>query len=142
MRGSRDWSTPRSGTASPCSRSAPPSTSLRNTSCPDSPGPRVSSTSTSTGLEVVIEREKLDDRGMVCDLDVLDAVLGRIDSTVRDQNLEIIRPSDAEAVTVEVFAKWAHDTIAAELRGGGADVLAVRVYEKPVAFGGFSDRLD
>ena len=25
-------------------------------------------------LEVVVEREKLDDRGMVCDLDVLDAV--------------------------------------------------------------------
>jgi 6-pyruvoyltetrahydropterin/6-carboxytetrahydropterin synthase len=93
-------------------------------------------------LEVVIEREKLDDRGMVCDLDVLDAVLARIDETVRDQNVDKIRPSDAESVTVEVFAKWAHETIAADLRGGGADVLSVRVYENPVAFGGFSDRLD
>ena len=61
---------------------------------------------------------------------------------VRGQNLEVIRPDDAEAVTVEVFAKWAHGAIAAELRGTGADSLAVRVYENPVAFGGFADRLD
>ena len=92
-------------------------------------------------LEVLVERERLDDRGMVCDLDVLDAALQRIDDTVRDKNLEIIQPDDAEAVTVEVFARWAHDTLAAELRGSGADVLAVRVYESADAFGGYSDRL-
>ena len=92
-------------------------------------------------LEVLVERERLDDRGMVCDLDVLDAALQRIDDTVRDKNLEVIRPADAEAVTVEVFARWAHDTLAAELRGSGADVLAVRVYESADAFGGYSDRL-
>jgi 6-pyruvoyltetrahydropterin/6-carboxytetrahydropterin synthase len=109
---------------------------------PGQPGPEGELHEHQYRLEVVVEREKLDDRGMVCDLDVLDAVLARIDGTVRDQNLEVIRPSDAEAVTVEVFAKWAHDTIAAELRGTGADVLGVRVYENPVAFGGFSDRLD
>ncbi len=39
-------------------------------------------------LEVLLEREVLDDRGMVCDLDVLDAVLGRIDNTVRGRNLD------------------------------------------------------
>ncbi len=92
-------------------------------------------------LEVLVERERLDDRGMVCDLDVLDAALQRIDDTVRDKNLEVIQPDDAEAVTVEVFARWAHDTLAAELRGSGADVLAVRVYESADAFGGYSDRL-
>ncbi len=109
---------------------------------PGQPGPEGELHEHQYRLEVLVEREKLDDRGMVCDLDVLDAVLGRIDATVRGQNLEIIRPSVADAVTVEVFAKWAHDTIAAELRGTGADLLAVRVYENPVAFGGFSDRLD
>jgi 6-pyruvoyltetrahydropterin/6-carboxytetrahydropterin synthase len=88
-------------------------------------------------LEVLVEREQLDDRGMVCDLDVLDAVLGRIDETVRDQNLDTIRPADAEAVTVEVFARWAHDTVGAELRGSGAETLTVRVWENPVAFGGY-----
>jgi 6-pyruvoyltetrahydropterin/6-carboxytetrahydropterin synthase len=92
-------------------------------------------------LEVLVERERLDDRGMVCDLDVLDAALQRIDDTVRDKNLDVIRPDDAEAVTVEVFARWAHDTLAAELRDSGADVLAVRVYESADAFGGYSDRL-
>ena len=93
-------------------------------------------------LEVLVERERLDDRGMVCDLDVLDAVLQRIDDTVRDQNLEVIKPPSADAVTVEVFAEWAHRTLAAELRGTGAETLAVRVYENPDAFGGFTGRLD
>ena len=92
-------------------------------------------------LEVVAERDKLDDRGMVCDLDVLDAVLQRIDAVVRDQNLEVIRPPDADAVTVEVFAAWAHSTIAAELRPMGVETLTVRVYENPDAFGGVSGRL-
>jgi 6-pyruvoyltetrahydropterin/6-carboxytetrahydropterin synthase len=92
-------------------------------------------------LEVVVERDQLDDRGMVCDLDVLDAALARIDGTVRDKNLDIIRPPEAEAVTVEVFARWAHDTLAAELAGTGVEMLAVRVWESATAFGGYSDRL-
>ena len=89
-------------------------------------------------LQVLLEREQLDEKGMVCDLDVLDAVLQRIDAMLRDQNLEKIQPADADAVTVEVFAQWAHRTIADELRGSGVDVLAVRVYENADAFGGFS----
>ena len=93
-------------------------------------------------LEVLVERERLDERGMVCDLDVLDAVLQRIDNTVRDRNLDVIKPPTAEAVTVEVFAEWAHRTLAAELRATGAEMLAVRVYENADAFGGFSGRLD
>jgi 6-pyruvoyltetrahydropterin/6-carboxytetrahydropterin synthase len=90
-------------------------------------------------LEVVVAREKLDDRGMVCDLDVLDAVLARIDARLRGQNLEAIRPDDAEAVTVEVFARWAHGVIADELTGSGVDQLSVRIYENADAFGGFAD---
>jgi 6-pyruvoyltetrahydropterin/6-carboxytetrahydropterin synthase len=93
-------------------------------------------------VDVVLEREKLDDRGMVCDLDVLDAALLRIDQVVRDQNLDGIRPSDAEAVTVEVFARWVHDALAADLRSTGIERLTVRVWESPLAFGGYSDRLD
>jgi len=93
-------------------------------------------------LEVVLEREKLDDRGMVCDLDLLDEVLAGIDATVRDKNLDVIRPPEAEAVTVEVFASWAHRRIAEELRHTGIETVAVRIYENPDAFGGVSDRLD
>jgi 6-pyruvoyltetrahydropterin/6-carboxytetrahydropterin synthase len=92
-------------------------------------------------LEVLVERERLDDRGMVCDLDLLDAALQRIDDTVRDQNLDKIRPPDAEAVTVEVFARWAHETLGVELRDTGAETLTVRVWESPVAFGGYSQRI-
>jgi 6-pyruvoyltetrahydropterin/6-carboxytetrahydropterin synthase len=89
-------------------------------------------------LEVVVEREKLDDHGMVCDLDRLDEALQRIEATVAGKNLELIRPADAEAVTVEVFAAWAHRTLADELRNEGADLLTVRVYENADAFGGVS----
>ena len=92
-------------------------------------------------LDVVVEREKLDDRGMVVDLDILDAALQHIDDIVRDKNLEIIRPDDAEAVTVEVFARWAHDFLADAISGTGVETLSVRVWESTLAFGGYSDRL-
>lgn len=92
-------------------------------------------------LEVLVEREALDDQGMVCDLDVLDAALQHIDARVRNQNLEAIKPADAAAVTVEVFARWAHDELASELGGSGADTLAVRIYENADAFGGYAGRL-
>ena len=87
-------------------------------------------------VEVVVEREQLDDRGMVCDIDVLDAILQRIDDTVRGKNVDVIKPPDAEAVTVEVFAKWAYEQVEAELRGSGAQTLSVRVWESTLAFGG------
>ena len=89
-------------------------------------------------LEVLLERGELDDQGMVCDLDRLDAVLQRIDATLRDKNLELIQPAEAAAVTVEVFARWAHRTIGDELRDSGVDTLSVRVYENADAFGGFA----
>lgn len=88
-------------------------------------------------IEVVVERERLDERGMVCDLDVLDAALTATADSVRDADLEMIRPPAAVAVTVEVFARWAHDRLAAALRGTGAETLTVRVWESPVAYGGY-----
>ena len=35
--------------------------------------------------------------------------LQSVDAIVAGKNLEVIRPDDVEAVTVEVFARWAHD---------------------------------
>jgi 6-pyruvoyltetrahydropterin/6-carboxytetrahydropterin synthase len=93
-------------------------------------------------LDVVLEREQLDDRGMVCDLDILDAALGQIDAIVAGKNLEVIRPDDAEAVTVEVFARWAHCFLAREIDGTGVEHMSVRVWESEFAFGGYSARLD
>ncbi|HWC13836.1 MAG TPA: 6-carboxytetrahydropterin synthase [Actinomycetota bacterium] len=87
-------------------------------------------------LEVVVSRGDLDERGMVCDLDVLDVALEKVVGVVAGQNLDIIRPAHAEAVTVEVLSRWAHGALSAEL--ATAVDLAVRVWESPVAFGGYA----
>lgn len=87
-------------------------------------------------IAVVVERDGLDDRGMVCDLDVLDAALRGLVDEVRDQDLDRIRPADAEAVTVEIFARWAFEQL--RRAAAGAEHLAVRVYESEVAFGGYA----
>ena len=88
-------------------------------------------------LEVVVGRSDLDDRGMVCDLDLLDEALTQVADRLRDRDLEAIRPPSAEAVTVEVFAKWLHDELADTVAAGGGHPLAVRVWETPTAFGGY-----
>jgi 6-pyruvoyltetrahydropterin/6-carboxytetrahydropterin synthase len=88
----------------------------------------------------VVDREQLDDRGMVCDLDVLEAALTELTSRVEGRNLEEIRPAGAEAVTVEVFARWVHDNLAPVIAAAGGGGLAVRVWETPVAFGGYYAR--
>jgi 6-pyruvoyltetrahydropterin/6-carboxytetrahydropterin synthase len=85
----------------------------------------------------VVSRPLLDERGMVCDLDVLRAALDGAIDHVSDKNLEIIQPADAEAVTVELFARWTHDRIRDAL--GSDDIaLQVRVWETPEAFGGYA----
>lgn len=92
-------------------------------------------------LEVVITRERLDAKGMVCDLDVVEAALEATVGKVEEKNLEVIQPSDAEAVTVEVLARWAHGDLAEALPGDASQTLFVRVWESPVAFGGYSGPL-
>ena len=92
-------------------------------------------------LETIVTREALDDNGMVCDLDVLQAALDQVVAHVADKDLELIRPSDAEAVTVEVFARWAHGQISERISGHGQS-LSIRVWENPVAFGGYSAPMD
>jgi 6-pyruvoyltetrahydropterin/6-carboxytetrahydropterin synthase len=85
-------------------------------------------------VEVVAERERLDDRGMVCDLDVLGGSLAEVADRARDHDLsEVCR---ADVVTVEVLAAWIHGELADRLRGDGAEVLGVRVWESADAFGG------
>jgi len=91
-------------------------------------------------IEIVVDRAQLDDRGMVCDLDLLEAALTKLTSQVEDRNLEEIRPAGAEAVTVEVFARWVHDSLAPAVAAAGGEALAVRVWESPVAFGGYHAR--
>src|ERR1700733_13389740 len=91
-------------------------------------------------IDIVVDPEQPARRGMVCDLDVLEAALIELTGRVDGRNLEEIRPAEAEAVTVEVFARWVHDTLAPTVAAAGGEALAVRVWETPVAFGGYHAR--
>ena len=88
-------------------------------------------------VDVVVARDDLDERGMVCDLDVLRGALDAAIARVRDRNLEIIQPDEAEAVTVEIFARWMHDQLRSAVSDGGMS-LRVRIWETPEAFGGYA----
>ena len=105
---------------------------------PGMPGPEGERHHHDYRIEVVVERRELDERGMVCDLDVLEAALADLTGRIEGKDLEdAIQPPDAEAITVEVFARWAHETLADAVRRAGAEMLALRVWESPTAFGGY-----
>ena len=89
-------------------------------------------------LEAVVRRAELDERGMVCDLDVLDAALEETAARLKDQDLDTIIPAEGEPVTVEAFARWLHAMLAEPVKRGGGKQLSVRVWESPVAFGGYA----
>jgi 6-pyruvoyltetrahydropterin/6-carboxytetrahydropterin synthase len=87
-------------------------------------------------LDVVVRRDDLDERGMVVDLDLLDKALRDAAVQVADADLENV--VDAEAVTVEVFARWLHGELATALGRLPGGTLAVRIWENPSAFGGYT----
>ena len=89
-------------------------------------------------IDVVVGRGELDEHGMVCDLDALRAALQAIAARIDGKDLEEIRPPEAEAVTVEVLARWAHTELVPALRQAGGDTLGVRVWESEADFGGYS----
>jgi 6-pyruvoyltetrahydropterin/6-carboxytetrahydropterin synthase len=95
-------------------------------------------------LEVVVSRVGLDDRGMVVDLDVLDRGLRALADSLDGADLDDVVGRDAatDAVTVEVFAKWVHDRLATTIGAVDGATLSVRVWESPVAFGGYTATLD
>jgi 6-pyruvoyltetrahydropterin/6-carboxytetrahydropterin synthase len=88
-------------------------------------------------IEVVVERAALDEHGMVCDLDLVDAALSEAVGSLDGKDLDVIRPPEAEAVTVEVLARWFHDTLAGPVGAAGGEVLGIRVWESPTMFGGY-----
>jgi 6-pyruvoyltetrahydropterin/6-carboxytetrahydropterin synthase len=92
-------------------------------------------------IEVVVERDGLDDRGVVCDLDVLRAGLDDVLGHLEGRDLDEIRPPDADGVTVELLARWLHGSLADVVREAGGDTLAIRVWEAPDAFGGYRARI-
>jgi 6-pyruvoyl-tetrahydropterin synthase len=88
-------------------------------------------------IEVVVEREGLDDRGVVCNLDDLRAGLDDVLGRLEGRDLDEIRPADAEGVTVELLARWLHSSLADVVQRAGGQTLAIRVWEAPDAFGGY-----
>ena len=90
-------------------------------------------------LDVVVQRDALDERDMVVDLDLLAGALKETADTVDGADLEAV--VQAEAVTVEVFARWVHDRLATALGPLAGATLAVRVWESPEAFGGYTSTL-
>jgi 6-pyruvoyltetrahydropterin/6-carboxytetrahydropterin synthase len=92
-------------------------------------------------VEVVIERATLDERGMVVDLDVVDAALRDAVAAVEGKDLDSIRPREAEAVTVEILARWFHQRLAHAIAVAGGEALTVRVWESTTAFGGYRARV-
>jgi 6-pyruvoyl-tetrahydropterin synthase len=95
-------------------------------------------------LDVVVRRDGLDERGMVVDLDVLDAALRAAAAAVDGADLDDVIGGvvGVPAVTVELFARWVHARLAAALGPLPGAVLAVRVWESAVAFGGYAAALD
>ncbi len=89
-------------------------------------------------VEVIASRSELDDRGMVCDLDLLESVVARAVREIEGKNLEVIRPAAAEAVTVELLARWFHEKVCEALSGSGVTELGVRAWESALAFGGYA----
>ena len=104
---------------------------------PGHPGPEGQLHQHDYRIEIVVDGKRLDQRAMVCDLDVLEEAITELTGRIEGRNLEEIRPADAEAVTVEVFARWVHDKLAPAIAAAGGDTLAVRVWETPAAFGGY-----
>jgi 6-pyruvoyltetrahydropterin/6-carboxytetrahydropterin synthase len=92
-------------------------------------------------VEVVIQRATLDGRGMVVDLDVVQAALQEAVAAIEGKDLDAIRPPEAEAVTVEILARWFHERLANAVAAAGGQALAVRVWESPTAFGGYRARV-
>ena len=88
-------------------------------------------------VEVVVERAGLDERGMVCDLDLVEAALADAVGALEGRDLDTIRPPEAEAVTVEILARWFHARLGGAIRAAGGEGLAVRVWESATAFGGY-----
>jgi len=90
-------------------------------------------------VEVVAERERLDERGMVCDLDIVTRCLADAARRLRDRDLAEV--CETPVVTVEVLAAWIHAQLVSPFRNDGAEFLSVRVWESDDAFGGIRARL-
>src|ERR1700720_432516 len=78
---------------------------------PGMPGPEGQLHDHDYRIEIVVDREQLDEKGMVCDPDVLEAALIELIGRVDGRNLEDIRPAEPDSVTVAYIPRWVHDSL-------------------------------
>ena len=73
---------------------------------PGKPGPEGERHHHDYRIEALVKRRDLDERGMVCDLDLLGEALSELTARIDGKDLEdAIQPPDGEGVTVEAFAR-------------------------------------
>jgi 6-pyruvoyl-tetrahydropterin synthase len=89
-------------------------------------------------VEVVAERARLDESGMVVDLDVLRGEMARVLDPLRNADLTPLAHDDSGGVTVEVFARAVFDALGDPLAAEGAERLSVRVWESEREFAGYA----
>jgi 6-pyruvoyltetrahydropterin/6-carboxytetrahydropterin synthase len=104
---------------------------------PDAPPPENERHAHDYRIEVVAGRRALDERGMVIDLDVLNAAMADLAASLDGSDLDDFRPEGIEGVTVELFAQHVHDRLSAQLAKAGVEDLTVRIWESDTEFGGY-----
>jgi 6-pyruvoyl-tetrahydropterin synthase len=109
---------------------------------PDAEGPERDVHPHEYRVEVTAERSRLNERGMVCDLDVLRAAVRTVLDRIEGRELDAVVPAEAgHAITVEVLARFIHDALSEPVRLAGGDWLSVRVWESPTEFGAYRARV-
>ena len=89
-------------------------------------------------IEISVEREALDEAGMVVDIDVLRRALATVTDRMTGADLGEVLGTD-EAVTVERLARWIHAALAEAVGSLPQAEMTVRVWESPDAFGAYRD---
>jgi 6-pyruvoyltetrahydropterin/6-carboxytetrahydropterin synthase len=87
-------------------------------------------------MDVTIERDELDDAGMVIDLDEVRRALET--TTAEISGVDLNEHLQMREVTVERFARWIHARITQALGDVPGATVRVRVWEGRDAFGGYS----
>src|SRR4051794_15331020 len=91
-------------------------------------------------IEVSVERNALDEAGMVLDIDVLRRGLAAVTDSMAGADLGEVLETD-EAVTVERLSRWIHARLIEALGTLHEAEMTVRVWEGPEAFGAYRDAL-
>ena len=72
-------------------------------------------------IEIVVDRERLDERGMVCDLDVLEAALTELTSRVKTATWRRYARPRPRRSRSRCSPRWVHDTLSPVVAAAGGE---------------------